>query len=255
MIRYLKGTRDFVNKLELDNEVDKHVVRLDGYSDSDWAGSTDRKSQSSGMQFVDGAPLYSFSRMQSVIATSSATAEFYAVCATVEEMLLARDVLMFFGCLVAASLHMDSAAARGICRREGVGKVKALEVRTLWLQQVSKAKTFALKTVKSLDNCADLGTKTLTAGTLSLLRAMNGLVDKKEMDDVSRAVRATTISSGESRKHRISALTVLEQTLDEIAGTGHVISRSEKPLKGLEPEQLYAMCANSLQGWSNRKSS
>ena len=45
--RYLKGTRDFVNKLELDNEVDKRVARLDGFSDSDWAGSTDRKSQSS----------------------------------------------------------------------------------------------------------------------------------------------------------------------------------------------------------------
>ena len=51
-------------------------------------------------------------------------AEFYAGCATAEEMLLARDVLMFFGCRVEASLHMDSAAARGICRREGVGKVK-----------------------------------------------------------------------------------------------------------------------------------
>ena len=29
--RYLKGTRDFVNKLELDSEVDKHVARLDGF--------------------------------------------------------------------------------------------------------------------------------------------------------------------------------------------------------------------------------
>ena len=67
-------------------------------------------------------------------------AEFYAGCATAEEMLLARDVLMFFGCRVEASLHMDSAAARGICRREGVGKVKSLEGRTLWLQQVVKAK-------------------------------------------------------------------------------------------------------------------
>ena len=54
---------------------------------------------------------------------------------------------------------MDSAAARGICRREGVGKVKSLEVRTLWLQQVIEAKTLTLKTVKSHDNCADLGTK------------------------------------------------------------------------------------------------
>ena len=31
--------------------------------------------------------------------------------ARLEEMLLARDVLMFFGCRVEASLHMDSAAA------------------------------------------------------------------------------------------------------------------------------------------------
>ena len=201
--RYLKGTRDFVNKLALDNEVEKHVVRLDVYSDSDWAGSTDRKSHSSGVLFIDGAPLSSFSRRQSVIATRSGMAEFYAACATAEEMLLARDVLMFFGSRVEASLHMDSAAARGICRREGVGKVKALEVRTLWLQQVIKAKTLTLKTVKSHDNCADLGTKTLTAGTLTLLRSMNGLVDKNEMYYISRAVRATTISSRESRKDNI----------------------------------------------------
>ena len=57
-------------------------------------------------------------------------AEFNAGCATAEDMLLARDVLMFFGCRVETSLHMDRAAARGICRREGIGKVKSLEVRT-----------------------------------------------------------------------------------------------------------------------------
>ena len=83
-------------------------------------------------------------------------AEFYAGCANAEEMLLAS------------------------------GKVKSLEVRTLWLQQVVKAKALTLKTVKSQDNCADLGTKTLTAGTLSLLRNLNGLVDKNIMDNVSQ---------------------------------------------------------------------
>ena len=167
--RYSKGTRDFVNNLELDNDVDRHVVKLAGFSDSAWAGSTDRKSQSSGALFIDGAPLYAFSRRQSVIATSSGMAEFYAGCAA--EMLLARDVLMFFSFQVEAALHMDSAAARGICRREIVGK-KALEVRTLWLQQVVKAKALTLRTVKSLNNCADLGAKTLAAGTLCLLRGL-----------------------------------------------------------------------------------
>ena len=54
--RYLKGTRELVNKLELDQEVDKHVVKLDGFSDIEWAGSTDPKSQPSGVLFIDGAP-------------------------------------------------------------------------------------------------------------------------------------------------------------------------------------------------------
>ena len=39
--RYLKGTRHFVKKLELDADVDKHVTRWDGFSDIDWAGSTE----------------------------------------------------------------------------------------------------------------------------------------------------------------------------------------------------------------------
>ena len=79
---------------------------------------------------------------------------------------------MFFGFQVEAMLRMGSAASRGICRREGVGKVKALEVRALWLQQVVKEKTLMLNTVKSLDNCADLGTKTLAAVTLSFTQKL-----------------------------------------------------------------------------------
>ena len=54
--RYLKGTRELVNELELDQEVDKLVVKLDCFSDSDWAGSTDQKSQPSGVLFIDGTP-------------------------------------------------------------------------------------------------------------------------------------------------------------------------------------------------------
>ena len=53
--RYMKGTRDLVHKLEVDKDLDKHVVRLQGFSDSDSGGCIDRKSQSSGSLFVDGA--------------------------------------------------------------------------------------------------------------------------------------------------------------------------------------------------------
>ena len=50
----LKGTRHFVNKLELDTDVDKHVTRLDGFSDSDWArkGSHNRVVRTSWMEHL-----------------------------------------------------------------------------------------------------------------------------------------------------------------------------------------------------------
>ena len=118
-----------------------------------------------------------------------------------------------------------------------------------------KAKTLTLKTVKSQDNCADLGTKTLTAGTLSLLRNLNGLVDKNSIDNVSCGVQSITISPAESRILRATALEVLERTLDEIARNNRVASRGAKMMRGLEPEQLYAMCANMLQDRGRWKSS
>ena len=161
-----------------------------------------------------------------------------------------RDVLMFFGCQVEASLHMDRAAALGICRREGVGKVKALEVQTLWSQQVVKAKTLTLKTVKSRTTVLTLVRRYWLQKTLSLLRNLNGLVDKKAMASVPFGVRSVSISSGESRKLRATALQVLERTLDEIARNDQIVLGGEKVFGCLEPQQLYPMCANSLQGWS-----
>ena len=108
--------------------------------------------------------------------------------------------------------------------------------------------------MKLQDNCADLGTKTLADGTLSLLRNLNGLVDKNAMDSFPCGVQAVTISAGESRMLRATALEVLERTLDEIARNNRITSRGEKVMRCLEPEQLHAMCANSLQGWGRWKS-
>ena len=78
-------------------------------------------------------------------------------------------------------------------------------------------------TMKSQDNCADLGTKTLTPETLSLLRNLNGSVDKNTMDNVSCGVQSITISPGGSRMLRATALEVLERTLDEIARNNRVM--------------------------------
>ena len=80
-------------------------------------------------------------------------------------------------------------------------------------------------------------------------------VDKNAVDNVSFGVQLITISPGEYRMLRATALEVLDRTLDEIARNSRVMSRGEKMMRGLKPEQLYAESANSLQSSGRWKSS
>ena len=53
-------------------------------------------------------------------------------------------------------LHTDSSAAKGIIMRNGVGKVKHLEVKCLWVQERESAGDFICVKVPRLENCSDL---------------------------------------------------------------------------------------------------
>jgi len=83
VLRYLKGTLDY----SLCYRKNESVLRLEGYSDADWASSTDRRSIS-GYCFTltEGGPLISWkSRKQATVALSSCEAEYIALAATVQE--------------------------------------------------------------------------------------------------------------------------------------------------------------------------
>ena len=66
-------------------------------------------------------------------------------------------------------LHMDSSAARGIITRQGVGRVKHLQIRTLFLQDLHKQGTISVHPVGTKENTADIGTKPLSAKRIRLL--------------------------------------------------------------------------------------
>ena len=53
--------------------------------------------------------------------TQEGEAEYYAAASATSETLLIREVLLFMGQEVRIELLLDSAAARGTCRREGFG--------------------------------------------------------------------------------------------------------------------------------------
>ena len=123
VVRYLPGTKNAAIRSEIRGRSDRAVIA--GWADSDWAGDVStRRSQSSGHIEIDGSPVSGFSRRQAVVATSSGVAEFYTLCAAAEETMHLQDLLRFFDVECSSTLHSDSVAARGIARREGVGKLR-----------------------------------------------------------------------------------------------------------------------------------
>ena len=144
---------------------------LEVFSDSDWAGRKDsRRSTSSGTVFLDGQLIYSFSRSQKSVSLSSGEAEYYAGASAASDSILLKEAITFLtqrNCRV--NLHMDSSAARGIITRQGVGRVKHLQIRTLFLQDLHKQGTISVHPVGTKDNTADIGTKPLSGKRIRLL--------------------------------------------------------------------------------------
>ena len=62
--------------------------------------------------------------------------------------------------------HADSAAAIGICRRSGIGRVRHLAVGQLRVQEKLRQGYFSLRKVVGTANPADLRTKYLAGNTL-----------------------------------------------------------------------------------------
>ena len=76
---------------------------------------------------------------------------------------------------------MDSSGAKAVAQRQGVGKIRHLSVRTLWLQRESQAGLYIRK-LKGLDNTADFGTKDLDTARFVMLRDMLRFVDGSVID-------------------------------------------------------------------------
>lgn len=110
-------------------------------------------------------------------------------------MLYFKAVLEFFDFRVVAKALTDSSAARGIIKREGVGRIKHLSTRMLWAQQVVKTKKVLVSAVATKDNKADLGTKSLSGPRLRLLRKACGLLSLEEAKAAGQTAQVATVVS------------------------------------------------------------
>ena len=82
---------------------------------------------------IGGGIVKLWSNGQASIALSSGEAEFYAAWKAATEALGAKSLLRDLGWKARLTLNIDAEAARAIASRQGVGKIRHLEVRVLGL--------------------------------------------------------------------------------------------------------------------------
>ena len=80
--------------------------------------------------------LLSSSTTQTVVATSSGEADFYAGAKTASRVLGAVAMAEDLAVTLNGRLLVDANAAKGIASRRGVGRVRHLNVAILWLQRL-----------------------------------------------------------------------------------------------------------------------
>eukprot|EP00435_Cladocopium_sp_Y103_P027470 s353_g6.t1 len=220
LARYLQGTQDYGVWLPRSGDMDKLVV----HSDTDWVNcKKTRKSCACGMFTVGGCLLFSYARSLQMICLSSGEAEFNGGVAACSEGLFLKEIFGFIGFPLTMEVLLDSSAARGIFQRQGVGRVRHLEVKSLWVQQALHRKLFSLHAVPSQLNVADFGTKGLSSARFQELRVKLKIGDVEEFSGVEkgRSDEVNALVSGScTKKALMVALLTLMQNAEGAAAEG-----------------------------------
>ena len=152
MCRYLKGHPRA--KLVYRHQAEPEEFKV--YSDSDWAGcQKTRKSTSGGILMHGDHAISHWSSTQSTIALSVAEAELNALIKGAVEATGAKNLADSINLDRTIRIETDSNSAKGICQRQGSGKVKHLEARQLWLQERVQNKQVKIDKIPREINSAD----------------------------------------------------------------------------------------------------
>jgi hypothetical protein len=156
--RYLAG----VPAVQIDYPNQKPPGRLSIYGDSDWAGCRKtRKSTSGGVACHGEHCVRTWATTQGTIATSSGEAEFYALIEAASRGLGLQTLAKDLGGDLALDLYSDASAGRSMSFRKGLGKVRHMDTKFLWIQDLVKNGRSRVLKVKGTSNPADVGTKHL----------------------------------------------------------------------------------------------
>jgi len=181
VLRYIKGTLEFgimFGRLE--------EVNLHGFSNSDWAGSSDDVKSTLGYLFSLGSGYFSWSsKKQEVVAQSTAESEYVAAVAAVNQALWIRKILadLKFTQEDQTVINVDNQAAIAISNNPVLhGKTKHFKIKYHFLREVQNNKEVVLVHCKSEDQLVDILTKALSKRRFEELRERIGVCIRRSKE-------------------------------------------------------------------------
>ncbi|CAM8938926.1 unnamed protein product [Rhodiola kirilowii] len=174
ILRYLKGTE----KLVLWYPRVKSL-RLEGFTDADFAGDrTDRKSTSGMAQFLGSCLVSWGSKKQNSMALSTVEAEYIAAAACCAQILWLRNQLSDFNLhFDQVPIFCDNTSAISIAKNPVQhGKSKHIEIKHHFLRDCVEKELVTINFCRSEDQVADIFTKSLHKDAFEKLRMELGLM-------------------------------------------------------------------------------
>jgi hypothetical protein len=160
LLRYLRSYPACVNLILFQQTPGRIVMQ----SDSDWAGDVVSRKSTSGGLIAHGVHLIlHWCSAQANIALSSGEAELNSVVKVMSEAIGVFELMRELG-LDTSLRHVqtDSSAAKRIILRKGVGKMKHLSTKQLWIQGADKAYGVIVDKIPRNVNSSDLLTQVCT---------------------------------------------------------------------------------------------
>ena len=177
------------------------------------------------MIFWGDVLLHAHSRTQVQIGLSSPESEFYGCCGAAAQLLYFQGLLNFLGYATKGRLMMDANSAIAIATRSGVGSVRHLAAKYLWVQREVESNSFSVENVAGQRNPADLGTTHVDVKVLEFCKDFVGLkaahLDQQEEQEAKNMVNnifTRLMLLPATKRHSILKLLVTASTLPTARG-------------------------------------
>ena len=173
IVRYLLSHRD----LGLFHHTAAAQEYVEVWCDSDRAGCREtRHSTSSWQVYLGDTLIIANCKTQPRIALSSCEAEFVAMSHSMSDGKYVQELLREMGCLtLGVRMHCDSSSALQSASRHGMGKLRHVAVRHLWIQEELESGRVEAVKEKGTENGADIGTKLLDGPAFAVCRSQLGI--------------------------------------------------------------------------------